>query len=74
MQMEKGKNQHCVQSHQNFNWEKNVPEWIEVFIYLDLYSSIGGQVNNAIFCGHTALILKMIKRNFPYLLLTGCDQ
>lgn len=42
MQMEKGKNQHCVQDHQNLNWEKNIPEWIEVFIYLDLYSSIGG--------------------------------
>lgn len=35
MQIEKGKNQCYVQSHWNRNWEKNIPEWIEGFIFPD---------------------------------------
>lgn len=34
MQIEKGKNQYCVQNHQNLNWEENIPEWTEGFFQI----------------------------------------
>ena len=39
-----------------------------------LYNSNVGQINNAIFCCHTGLILEMINRNFHYSLLEGQKQ
>lgn len=39
-----------------------------------LYNNNVGQINNAIFCCHTGLILEVIYRNFHYSLLDGQNQ